>query len=57
MSQLEGDDLIESMRAQAGAFEHMQDRSDERVNDGNNYKGLMNVQDYKKKRAEVWALS
>eukprot|EP00965_Chrysotila_dentata_P154391 5102068-Pleurochrysis_carterae.AAC.2 len=31
----------------------MQDRSDERVNDGNNYRGLMNVADYSKKRKEV----
>mmetsp|Transcript_46781 Transcript_46781/g.77476 ORF Transcript_46781/g.77476 Transcript_46781/m.77476 type:complete len:138 (-) Transcript_46781:366-779(-) len=48
-----GAEVIERMREQAGAFEHMQDRTDDRVNDGNNYRGLMNVKDYKKKREEV----
>ena len=29
------------------------DRRDERVNDGNNYKGMMRAEDYKKRREEV----
>ena len=32
-------DVIERMREQAGSFEARQDKVDERVNDGNNYKG------------------
>lgn len=46
-------EVIERMREQAGAFEHQSDKKDDRVNDGNNYKGLMNAADYKKRRVEV----
>ena len=41
------------IREQAGAFEHQADRSDDKVNDGSNYKGLMQASDYKKRRIEV----
>ena len=39
--------------SQAGAFEKMSDQQDERVNDGNHYKGLMSRDDYVRKRTEV----
>ena len=32
------EEVLERMRDNAGAFEHMQDRTDEKVNDGANYK-------------------
>ncbi len=46
-------EVLERCREQAGSFENMQDRSDERLNDGNNYKGLMSRDAYVKKREEV----
>lgn len=46
-------DVLERMRDNAGSFERMQDTSDIKLNDGNNYKGLMTMDDYKKKRGEV----
>eukprot|EP00966_Prymnesium_polylepis_P207413 4804461-Prymnesium_polylepis.1 len=39
----------------ADAFEKMSDSTDDRVNDGNNYKGLMKASDYKAKREAVVA--
>ena len=50
----EGDsEVLMRIRDQAGAFEHRQDFSDEKVNDGRNYAGLMQAADYKKRRIEV----
>lgn len=46
-------DVLEQIQQQSGAFEHMQDRADEKLNDGNNYAGLMSRDDYKRKRAEL----
>mmetsp|Transcript_41680 Transcript_41680/g.109935 ORF Transcript_41680/g.109935 Transcript_41680/m.109935 type:complete len:143 (-) Transcript_41680:291-719(-) len=45
--------VLMRIREQGGAFEHRQDFSDEKLNDGNNYKGLMKASDYKKRRIEV----
>ena len=47
------DDVLLRMRENAGSFEAQSDRRDERVNDGNNYKGMMRAEDYKKRREEV----
>ena len=41
------------MRDNAGHFEEVIDAQDARLNDGNNYKGLMNCAAYKQKRAEM----
>ena len=46
-------DIIMRMREQAGSFEAQTNNKDDRVNDGNNYKGLMKADDYKKRRVEV----
>ena len=46
-------DVLERMRDNAGAFEAQQDHKDNKVNDGENYKGMMSVADYRKKRQEV----
>ena len=47
------EDVLARMHEQAGSFETQSDRRDERVNDGNNYKGMMRAEDYKKRREEV----
>ena len=47
------EDVLERVQLQAGSFERMSDKKDERLNDGNNYKGLMDVHAYKKKRQEM----
>ena len=46
-------DVLARIREQGSAFEHMTDRTDEKINDGSNYAGLMRPEDYKKKRVEV----
>jgi hypothetical protein len=46
-------DVLERMRENAGAFEVQANKADERLNDGNNYRGLMSVDDYKAKRTEI----
>ena len=48
-------DVLDRMRDNAGSFEAAGTASlvDERVNDGNNYRGLMSVADYKNKRTEI----
>uniref|UniRef100_A0A7S2BSL0 Uncharacterized protein n=1 Tax=Haptolina brevifila TaxID=156173 RepID=A0A7S2BSL0_9EUKA len=46
-------EVLDRIRDQAGAFESQTDMKDAKVNDGNQYKGLLNVQDYKKRRAEA----
>mmetsp|Transcript_23368 Transcript_23368/g.39913 ORF Transcript_23368/g.39913 Transcript_23368/m.39913 type:complete len:135 (+) Transcript_23368:107-511(+) len=47
------EEVLERMRDNAGGFEKMTDRKDERLNDGNNYKGLMKASAYREKRAEM----
>lgn len=47
------DDVLLRMREQADNFEVKVDDKDDKVNDGNNYKGMMSAADYKKRRAEV----
>ena len=47
------DEVLYRMREQADAFESQTDRRDDKVNDGNNYKGVMSAADYKKRRLEV----
>ena len=46
-------DILDRLREQATAFQSQTDFNDARVNDGNNYKGLMNAADYKRRRLEV----
>ena len=46
-------DIIGRMQEQADSFERMVDKTDDRINDGNNYRGLMNPKDYVAKRAQV----
>lgn len=46
-------DVIGRMQEQADNFERMVDKTDDRVNDGNNYRGLMNPKDYVAKRAQM----
>tara|TARA_B110001452_G_scaffold258758_1_gene254337 strand:+ start:448 stop:669 length:222 start_codon:yes stop_codon:yes gene_type:complete len=46
-------DIIGRMQEQADNFERMVDKTDDRINDGNNYRGLMNPKDYVAKRAQV----
>lgn len=45
--------IVERVRDQGSNFEHMQDQTDNKVNDGNNYRGLMNPKDYAAKRLQV----
>ena len=47
-------DVLMRMRDQVDNFEKKigQDK-DDKVNDGNNYKGMMRAEDYKKRREEV----
>ena len=47
--------VLARIREQGGAFEHQSASSTkaDKVNDGNNYKGLMHLGDYKRKREEV----
>ncbi|KAL1529638.1 hypothetical protein AB1Y20_000580 [Prymnesium parvum] len=49
------EEIIERMRDNAEAFEQMTDNTDDRVNDGNNYRGLMKASEYKAKREAVVA--
>ena len=46
-------DILERMRDNAGGFEAQSNNQDDKVNDGNHYRGLMSVADYKSKRTEV----
>ena len=46
-------DVLLRMRDQADNFEAKTDSKDDKLNDGNNYRGMMSAEDYKKRRAEV----
>ena len=47
------DSVLGRMQDQSDAFEAGIDKMDAKLNDGNHYKGLMNVKEYKAKRAEL----
>ena len=47
------DSVLARIQGQSDVFEAGVDRTDAKVNDGNNYAGLMNPKDYKAKRAEL----
>ena len=47
------EDVLERIQEQGTSFEPMSNKDDEKLNDGNNYKGLMSRDDYKRKRQEV----
>lgn len=46
-------DVLIRLQDQADNFERMVDKTDDRINDGNNYRGLMNPKDYVAKRAQM----
>ena len=46
-------DVLLRIQDQGAAFAHQADRSDDKVNDGDNYKGVLSAADYKKRRVEV----
>ena len=47
------EDVLLRMRENAGAFEAQSDMKDAKVNDGENYRGMMSAADYRKRRQEV----
>jgi hypothetical protein len=47
------EDVLARIREQGTAFEHQTDLRDDKLNDGNNYRGLMQNAEYKQRRIEV----
>ena len=47
------DDVLLRIREQGGAFAAKSDYTDDKLNDGNTYKGILSAAEYKKRRAEA----